>query len=621
MPISPAETYDQRVESLGTECQRDQQLAQRFTWVRGVTFVATVTLFMAGATSPDARQLAIPLGACFLLVLVVAIVIQERVERRLTLGRRLLNLYRASAARCRRNWDEVPTPDVALHPHQEPLAFDLDLTGKGSLMHLVCRTHTTFGREALRDMLLDPVYAAEIQSRQSAVQELSPQHEWRTEFELLSMAIAFGQATPTALSEWADAPDAGEGNDAAAEAAFLAPLAWILPTVVWTSLLLAILFSGGIWLNLAMIAVIVSFGVALWYTGEAFQTLEHVTTSQGEVTQYEAMFHHATSLQPQSEWLAAAVSPLAAADGGPAAELSRLGRITRLSSLRRAGFLQAVLYMLAQLLFLADLHLLVALRRWRRRNHGRVAAWFALLGKVEAVSSLAGLAFDHPEWTMPEVTEDHDTIQGRAVGHPLLRDDVRVNNDVQVGPPGTLLLVTGSNMSGKSTLLRSIGLNALLAQAGGPACAEHWELPPVRLGTSVRVHDSLADGVSFFMAELKRLKQVVDMAREDGPRLLYLLDEILQGTNSAERQIAVSHVLKHLLDAGAIGGISTHDLELASLEDLSPHCRTVHFRETLGADGAANTMSFDYQLREGVATTTNALKLLELVGLESPSES
>ena len=190
---------------------------------------------------------------------------------------------------------------------------------------------------------------------------------------------------------------------------------------------------------------------------------------------------------------------------------------------------------------------------------------------------------------------------------------------LSVGPQGSLLLVTGSNMSGKSTLLRSLGLNAVLAHAGGAVCAAEYSGPPLVVATSMRIVDSLDDGVSFFMAELKRLKEIVDQAdsfRDDrGPMLLYLLDEILQGTNSAERRIAVAQVASHLLARRAIGAISTHDLELGEDPMLKDACRPVHFRETFSKEDGKRKMTFDYQIRKGVAPTTNALALLELVGL------
>jgi DNA mismatch repair ATPase MutS len=288
----------------------------------------------------------------------------------------------------------------------------------------------------------------------------------------------------------------------------------------------------------------------------------------------------------------------------------------------------SVFHLPLQLLFLWDFHVLALLERWQRDFGARARGWLGALGDLEALAALAGLAHDNPGWAFPRVAEREAqrpaTLEARGLGHPLLAAGARVPNDVTLGPPGTFLLVTGSNMSGKSTLLRAIGVNVVLAQAGGPVCAESLALPPLDLATSLLIEDSLADGISFFMAELLRIRQVVDAADRaesagnEGRVLLYLLDEILRGTNTRERQIAVRRVLGHLLSQGALGAVSTHDLELAEIPELAAACRPVHFRESLAPEAEREgqpVMTFDYKLREGVATTANALQLLDLVGL------
>jgi DNA mismatch repair ATPase MutS len=294
-----------------------------------------------------------------------------------------------------------------------------------------------------------------------------------------------------------------------------------------------------------------------------------------------------------------------------------LGRIMDLANLRFSS-----VYSLVQPLSLWDFHVLALLERWQRRNGQRVRQWFDVLGQWEALASLSSLVHDNPTWTFPSIEVEPDAerrMTARSLGHPLLPEDRRVANDVTIGPPGTFLMVTGSNMSGKSTLLRAIGTNVVLAQAGAPTCAAQFSMRPALLATSMRIHDSLADGVSYYLAELKRLKQIVDASRGRQPDsdriLLYLLDEILQGTNTAERQIAVRRVLAHLITEGAIGAVSTHDLELATARPLHEACHAVHFRETIQEESGRHQMTFDYKLRDGVATTTNALKLLEMVGL------
>jgi DNA mismatch repair ATPase MutS len=249
--------------------------------------------------------------------------------------------------------------------------------------------------------------------------------------------------------------------------------------------------------------------------------------------------------------------------------------------------------------------------------------WLAALGEAEALSALATLAYDNPRWVIPELIEHGDArIDARSLGHPLLSARMRVSNDIAVGPPGTFVLVTGSNMSGKSTLLRAIGTNVVLAQAGGPVCADEMQLTPVDVWTSIRIDDSLEAGVSLFMAELRRLKRIVDAARDPArPRpLLYLLDEILHGTNTAERRIAARRVVNHLVQAGAIGAVTTHDLTLAEDPSLDAAAQRVHFTERFETRDGVTAMTFDYRLRPGLATSANALKLLAMIGLgDDPS--
>ena len=307
----------------------------------------------------------------------------------------------------------------------------------------------------------------------------------------------------------------------------------------------------------------------------------------------------------------------ACADAGR--ELEKLDNLVSLADLRR----NPVVYFPLLALTFWDIHLTERLQTWHGRCAERVDTWFAALQHVDALCGLAAMRHDQPGWAFP-VFHERKAVEATALGHPLLGNEARVCNDVTLGHPQPCLLITGSNMSGKSTLLRAIGLNILLGQAGGPVCAEALALPVCRLGTSLRVTDSLEEGVSFFMAQLLRLKQVVEAARDLGhtpadahpPRMVFLLDEILSGTNSAERQIAVRRIIGHLVDLGAVGAITTHDLELARQSNLRANSQAVHFREQFrdGEDGPM--MTFDYQLRNGVSPTVNALKFLEIMGLD-----
>ena len=229
------------------------------------------------------------------------------------------------------------------------------------------------------------------------------------------------------------------------------------------------------------------------------------------------------------------------------------------------------------------------------------------------------LAHDHSDWALPLINPTADGLHATGLAHPLIVPGVAVANDVSISPRGTFLFVTGSNMSGKSTLLRAIGVNVVLAQAGAPVAATALTMPPLQVSCCMRVEDSLAQGVSFFMAELRRLKAVVDRAQSpDGRTPLYLLDEILQGTNTAERQIASRYVLQQLTSLPTLGAVSSHDLELIDDTALEQVAIAVHFAEQFAGEHGEAEMTFDYRLRPGLATSSNAIRLMEMIGFRLP---
>jgi DNA mismatch repair ATPase MutS len=262
-----------------------------------------------------------------------------------------------------------------------------------------------------------------------------------------------------------------------------------------------------------------------------------------------------------------------------------------------------------------DAHCASALLRWRARAGGRLRGWLDALGEVEALASLASFAFEHPDFAWPEAAP-RPTFVAAALGHPLIADEQRVGNDVRLLSSGTALVVTGSNMSGKTTLLRAVGANAVLAYAGAPVCARTLTIGPARIATSMRIEDSLEQGVSHFYAELRRLKRALEAAREpNGVAILFLFDEILHGTNSRERIIGACSVVKELIGRGALGAVSTHDLGITNLErELQGAIENVHFEEQVEGD----RMTFDYRLRSGVVHSSNALRLMRALGIAVP---
>jgi len=296
----------------------------------------------------------------------------------------------------------------------------------------------------------------------------------------------------------------------------------------------------------------------------------------------------------------------------PSVQMARLKAWASAAELRQ----QFLFYIVVNPLTLWDLHVLRGLERWNAEVGRHTADWFAALGELEALSSLATLEFGDPSATMPEIVGSEESLRADGLSHPLLPATERVDNDVLLGGPGSALIITGSNMAGKSTLLRAVGLNTALALAGGPVCASAARIPHVRLRASMRIQDSLQEGASYFHAELTKLRSVVDGAEEQPP-VLFLLDELLRGTNARARHLGARAVLTHMLDRGAMGVVATHDIALSRLEQERPaQVRNQHFTDVV-EDGE---MRFDYRLRAGVVRTSNALRLLAMAGIEVPPD-
>jgi hypothetical protein len=515
--------------------------------------------------------------------------------------------------RLRRDWAGLPlttSPGLPEDTVRQALAGDLDLFGHASLQHLLGTCGTLAGRTTLRRWLLDPAPPAELRRRQAAVAELAPLLDFRDELAQRGRQIDDLHPAYGAFVRWAE------------DDPWLTPRAWLVwltrgLSVATLALILAQVFGlvpYPFWLALVLVNLVLSATL-----GRQVDDILSALDARGTVFQAYATLFHAIASQPVTAPELVRIHAIFAEHAGSAeVQMRRLARIMPLVTARRSQ-----LYPVIQWTLLASFHTLWLLERWQRDAGSRPRVWLDTLGELEALAALATLAFDHPAWAFPEFEEPGGgqpaLVTARALGHPLLPPASCVGNDVTLGPPGGFLLVTGSNMSGKSTLLRAIGVNIVLAQAGGPVCASALRLPPLVLATSIRIQDSLEQGVSYFMAELRRLKAVVDEARavrQGGERtLLFLLDEILHGTNTSERQIAARRIIRYLVAQGAIGAVSTHDLTLADAPDLAVISHAVHFGESFTRAASGPAMSFDYLLRPGLATSTNALALMEIVGL------
>lgn len=603
--------YAEQSDAVQTLGRRWNQLS----YLRGALFIVALMAAFAGIQSFGGLTTIWWFATTQLVIaFLIAVGIHDRIEREWEAGKQQAEFFAESMARCRRDWRQLPVPPIGPSGRFRQVALDLDVFGRASLSQLFGVVRTAVGLPVLAEWLSAPAQPVEIGARQAAAADLGRNTAWRESLQLRFRIAAASPVGSERFLAWIGSPG------------------WLgrLPVLVWYARLSALLtlasiagfFSGIVPAQVAgvatMILLALNFLVTVFTSGKVHEIFEHVSSRKYEVNQYVDLFGQMAELQSDAgrlKELRAAITqgPLSAIAG-----MGVLSQIVWLGNLRRHGIL-FIAYLFLQFVVVWDLHLLFWLERWQARYRDRVPDWFAALGQIEVLAALGTVAHEHPEWAFPQVessAEPHVTAE--QLGHPLLPNDVRVRNDVQLGPPGTVVIVTGSNMSGKSTLLRSLGLNLILGQMGSVVCAKRMAFSPVVLETSMRIDDSLSDGVSFFMAELKRLKEIVDRSAEiraGGGSFLFLLDEILQGTNSRERHIAVGAVIQQLLDQGAFGSFTTHDLDLARDEGLARRSRSVYFTESFEKTASGDVMTFDYLMRPGVAPSTNALKLLRIVGL------
>jgi len=487
--------------------------------------------------------------------------------------------------------DPFASPD---HPY----AVDLDIFGKGSLFQRLCTARTGTGQSTLARWLSSAASIPEITLRQAAVQELRDKTDLRKELWIAGGMIR-GNVREDALSAWLDSPSVTAKTSER----------WLVAGIGLVGVGILYAFAFPTYLPHAL-------GIFLFQRLAVRRYRERVQTVSASAYQRS---HELRVMAKVAELLVAETftSPYLVRLRASVATAGAMNRKTVAALIRRIDWLESrrnpVFGLFATILLFTE-QLAFSIEAWRAHHADSAKAWLATLAEVEALCSFATFAFEHPGYAFPMVEEapGKPHFSAHGLGHPLIPPTTRITNDVTLSPDCRMLVVTGSNMSGKSTLLRTVGVNVVLALAGAPTCASALTLTPVRVGASLRAHDSLEEGVSRFFAEIQRLHAIVAMAKE-GPAVLFLLDEILNGTNSQDRHDGASAVMRLLLDHGAIGLVTTHDLTLASFgEGGAFPARNVHFQDRL----EDNRLIFDYRMREGVVTRRNALDLMRLVGIE-----
>lgn len=592
----PAELYSQQLEELN----RTQGIEQKQERLLGYAKVAVAFVTVAGAVVllyyiKLLWLLLVPAG-----VFVLLAVLHERRLQALAQRRRAIEFYQRGLARIQDRWAGTGETGERFLDPAHPYARDLDLFGRASLFELLCTARTRAGEEKLAAWLLAAAPIEEIGGRHGAVSDLSGRVKLRERLFCLGETVRSG-VHPEALAKWGEHQPILKSGPIRVTTSVLG-LLWIAAIVAWGAWgwgTLALAISA---LNLAWAHRI----HARWE--ESAEAIEEATHDLQVLAGVLRLIDHG---QFSAAKLHQIQGRLRHADFTPSDAIRKLDRIVGYLESRRnpaMRLLDVLIFWSAHFVFMAEI--------WQQEFGPHIRGWLDAVGEFEALTALAGYAFEHPADVLPEFVEQGPLFDAKEMTHPLLPVNKAVCNDVRLGDGLQLMVLSGPNMAGKSTFIRCVGVNAVLAQCGAPVRAKSLRMSLLAVAASICVLDSLSGGTSRFYAEIRRLKLAEDLAAGTVP-VLFLMDELLSGTNSHDRLEGTRLIVQSLMDRGAIGIVSTHDLALAEIPDtLGGHAVNCHFEDRLDN----GRLIFDYKLKPGVVKTSNALELMRSIGLGAAKE-
>ncbi len=603
LPAEDAEPeYRRRLSQLSLRRSRIQVRERLVSYARLAIAACCVIwiLFRVRHFSHADLLILIPVAAFVLLV-----VAHEKLLRGVAACTRAIQFYEQGLSRLNGSWPGAGVSGDRFLPAAHPCARDLDLFGRGSVFELLCTARTRAGEEALARWLLAPASPSEIRERQAAVAELSERLDFRESLALLGEEVVSG-VHPEALLAWGEAEASLPVGSAVSlklgTIRVLAPLlavSWVASVVawqVWGASELLVLASTVINLSVSY-----RFRAHLSEAAHAIEGAGHDLNLLSRVLDAfeREPFRSPRLLQLQQKLRRPGISPSRA--------IAKLNRMVEFLESAHNLFVRVFDFVIFY-----RLQLILAAEAWRRQFGPSLRLWLETIGELEALAALGGYTYEHPKDVFPELIEQGPCFEAEGLAHPLIPSDRAVQNDLRLGTNLQLMIVSGPNMAGKSTFLRSIGVNAVLAQCGAPVRAARLTISPLMVTASICVLDSLEGGISRFYAEINRLKQIMDLTRGPAP-VLFLLDELLSGTNSFDRLIGTRSIVTALVARGAVGLVTTHDLALTNIpEEIGPHAINGHFEDHL-RDGE---LRFDYKLYPGIVQTSNALPLMRSIGLD-----
>jgi MutS domain V len=592
--LDPREEYAKRLEiHVATVARKQRQHLRLGNTKLAVVAAAIAVLWLIFAKHVSVYWLILPAG-----IYAALAILHEHAIRGRTRAQRAADFYRSGFARMEDQWAGRGATGERFRDPKHVYADDLDLFGRGCLFELLSTARTPMGENRLAKWLLSPSHVQTVVDRQGFVAELRPKLDLREDLAVTGDDMA-ARLNPESLTKWAEEESTLGGPVlrvavAAVAIAAAAALLYYFATANYVPVLTILVVQAVVFGRLWKRAVAVISGVncnaeGLELFSKILQRIEREPLASPRLQQLVA------ELKQGPEPASRAVRRFARIVYRIDVRDSLTGRILDL--------------------FLMTLQTALAAEAWRRRHGRRLRVWIDVVAEIEALLSLATYSFEHPADPFPEfavATDSAPLFAGADLGHPLMPAAQCVPNSVRLDASTRVLLVSGSNMSGKSTLLRTVGINTVLAMAGAPIRGKSLRLAPLSLGTRLRSADSLQEGRSTFYTEVLRIRQVLDLTHGETP-VLFLFDELLDGTNSHDRQIGADGLVRAFLERGAIGIVTTHDLALTEMaESVGPSVRNVHFEDRV----ENGQMRFDYELRDGVVTKSNALELMRLAGLE-----
>jgi hypothetical protein len=594
--VSPADEYASRLAEREASVRRLQRLQSRLGATRlSLAALAIALALLAWYAHRLSALWALLPAAAFAGAVAHHTVLRARHLRAV----RAAAFYRGGLARIEDRWAGSGRQGQRFNDAHHVYAADLDLFGEGSVFELMCAARTRVGEATLAQWLLAPAPYEEIAARRECIADLRGRLALREQ-----LAVLAGEAPADAARDPAHGLLAWAESKNGLDLRWLKALALTLPALmiaaaIWWAL-------AGDWIAFAVV-LLIEAGVLYALKARIDQVLDPAESAFDELRAFAGLLASLEREPFESPAMRALVGALSSGGRSASRAFGRLATIAQLAESRENPF---VAWFLA-VPFLFSLQAALAAERWRGAHGAIVRTWIEAAGRFEALASIAQYAFEHPQDTVPRLLESGACFRGEGIGHPLICEAQCVRNDVELSDSTRVLLVSGSNMSGKSTLLRAVGLNAVLAMMGAPVRARALEMSLLQVGASIRINDSLREGSSRFYAEILRLRELNELAERRLP-VLFLLDEMLQGTNSKDRRIGAEAILRSFVQRGAIGLASTHDLALTELRGLGEGAlRNVHFEDHI----VAGRMQFDFKLRDGVVEKSNGLELMRAIGL------